>query len=458
MTQAEALNILKTGGNVFLTGEPGSGKTHTINTYVRWLREQGIEPAITASTGIAATHIGGYTIHSWYGLGIKTDLTEYDLDQMSTNERLSKRVNGVQTLIIDEVSMLSGRMLSMVDMACQTLRSSTAPFGGLQVILVGDFFQLPPVVTQTRNFKSRDLFESLNEERAADNRFAFKSPSWGEADFITCYLSEQHRQEDEKFLNILSAIRRGEVEDYHREMLEDRFSTDNTHTDIPRLFSHNTDVDKLNMGELKKLEINSRKFEMTSRGSDKLVAQLKKGCLSPETLELKVGARVMFTKNNFEEGFVNGTLGKVVGFSKTNGNPEVKTEKGKIIDVERAEWAIEENNKILASISQIPLRLAWAITIHKSQGMSLDSARMDLGQTFEYGQGYVALSRVRTLAGLILTGMNEKALQVHPDIQNADSVFRASSEAAENSFSKLTEKELKEMHIRFVEACGGKFK
>ena len=452
MTQGEALNILKTGGNVFLTGEPGSGKTHTINAYVKWLRERGIEPAITASTGIAATHIGGYTIHSWSGLGIKTDLNEYDLDLMSTNEKLSKRMNAVQTLIIDEVSMLSGQMLSMVDMACRTLRNSDAPFGGLQVILVGDFFQLPPVVSRTRNFKSGNLF---NRDES-DNRFAFVSPSWKEADFIVCYLSEQHRQEDEQFLDILSAIRRGEVEDYHRELLEARFSKEIQHADIPKLFSHNVDVDKLNTGELNKLQINSRKFEMKSRGSDKLVTQLKKGCLSPETLELKTGARVMFTKNNFEEGFVNGTLGKVVGFSKTNGNPEVKTEKGKVIDVEPMEWAIEENNRVLASITQIPLRLAWAITIHKSQGMSLDSAHMDLSQTFEYGQGYVALSRVRTLAGLILSGVNERAMLVHPDIQNADAGFRDASIAAENTFGKLSEKELKEMHTRFVEACGGK--
>lgn len=452
MTQKEALTILKTGANVFLTGEPGSGKTHTVNAFVSWLREQGIEPAITASTGIAATHIGGYTIHSWAGLGIKDRLTEHDLDQMGTNERLVKRVNGAHTLIIDEVSMLSGKTLSMVDIACKSLRNSHEPFGGLQVVLVGDFFQLPPVVPRTRSWGTGDMFE---EEAKVDDRFAFRSASWDASSFVVCYLSEQHRQEDSTFLELLGAIRRGEVNEDHHQILKDRH-VDGEHKDMPRLYSHNIDVDGLNQKELEKLAINSREFVMQSRGPENLVMQLKKGCLSPEMLHLKIGARVMFTKNNFEEGFVNGTLGKVTGFSKTNGNPEVKTDQGKIIDVETAEWAIEENNKVLASVSQIPLRLAWAITIHKSQGMSLDSAHMDLSGAFEYGQGYVALSRVRTLRGLVLVGLNKRALEVHPDIQHVDIIFKESSLAAQNSFDKLSEEEVNHLHDNFIKASGGK--
>ncbi|MEK7135470.1 MAG: PIF1 family DEAD/DEAH box helicase [Patescibacteria group bacterium] len=456
MTQAEALQILKTGANVFLTGEPGSGKTYTVNAYVKWLREQGIEPAITASTGIAATHIGGYTIHSWSGIGIKPHLTEYDLDHMATNERLVKRVGGAHTLIIDEISMLSSDTLTMVDQACRALRHSSEPFGGLQVVCVGDFFQLPPVVSRTRNWgRTEDLFDRETDTRKADQRFAFRSPSWEVANFMVAYLSEQHRQEDPTFLALLGAIRRGEVGEDHHEILKERFEAVERQ-DVPRLFSHNVDVDVLNQRELDKIAINTREFIMTSRGPEALVAQLKKGCLSPEKLFLKVGARVMFTKNNFEEGFVNGTLGKVVSFSETSGYPEVMTDKNKFIEVEPAEWAIEDNNKILASVSQIPLRLAWAITIHKSQGMSLDAAQMDLSQTFEYGQGYVALSRVRTLSGLILKGLNRRALEVHPDIQSVDIEFRDLSLAAEESFAKLAEEELEKMHENFVKASGGK--
>lgn len=454
MTQAESLQILKTGANVFLTGEPGSGKTHTVNAYISWLRKQGIEPAITASTGIAATHIGGHTIHSWSGIGIKSQLFEYDLDQMATNEKLVKRVSAATTLIIDEVSMLSGEMLTMVDLACRALRNSHSPFGGLQIVLVGDFFQLPPVVTRQRFPKSNNLFG--DQENSMDNRFAFRSSSWKAANFIVCYLSEQHRQEDEAFLNILGAIRQGEFNEDHHELLMTRYNPEGSHEDVPKLFSHNADVDTLNDRELDKISVRHREYKMSSKGPAGLVAQLQKGCLSPEVLRLKAGARVMFTKNNFEDGFVNGTLGKVKGFSKSNGNPQIETDSGQTIEVRPLEWAIEENNKVLASISQMPLRLAWAITIHKSQGMSLDAARMDLSGAFEYGQGYVALSRVRTLSGLYLAGINRRALEVHPDIQLADVGFRESSLAAENSFDKLSESELKEMHLNFVRACGSR--
>ncbi len=190
MTQAQALTILKTGGNVFLTGEPGSGKTHVTRTFISYLREHGIEPAITASTGIAATHIHGMTIHAWSGLGIKNSLNAYDLDAMSTKEYLVRRINNAKVLIIDEISMLSAQTLSMVDVVCRTLRGSPEPFGGLQVVLVGDFFQLPPI--------------SKFGDKA---QFAYQSPTWKNLKLITCYLTEQHRQDDAGLLSMLSAIR-----------------------------------------------------------------------------------------------------------------------------------------------------------------------------------------------------------------------------------------------------------
>ncbi len=138
MTQDEALKVLKTGANVFLTGEPGSGKTYTINSYVRWLREHGIEPAITASTGIAATHIGGMTIHSWSGIGVRDHLTEWDVAEISDKSNVKRRAKGTEVLIIDEVSMLSGNVLEMVDMVLRAARERTEPFGGMQVVVVGD--------------------------------------------------------------------------------------------------------------------------------------------------------------------------------------------------------------------------------------------------------------------------------------------------------------------------------
>ncbi len=450
MTQAEALTILKTGANVFLTGEPGSGKSHTVNQYVAWLRAHGLQPAITASTGIAATHVGGYTIHSWSGIGIKKKLTNYDLDQITQNKRIYEQVGRAKILIIDEVSMLSAQTLDMVEAVCRAVRRKDEPFGGLQVILVGDFFQLPPVVKREEN----DEQDSLSLEPVSP-QFAFESAAWRKLSPLVCYLSEQHRQEDATFLEFLTAIRRGSVVEGHKDLLRKRYSP-RPKGDITQLYSHNADVDALNDRELAKLSDASRVFHMVSHGSEKLVDALKRGCLSPESLVLKVGARVMFTKNDVQtHRYANGTLGVVADFVKETGLPVVKTKSGKSLMVEPVEWSLIDNGKILARITQLPLRLAWAMTVHKSQGMSLDAAHMDLSQTFEYGQGYVALSRVRTLEGLSIAGLNDRALQVHPTILEKDELFREQSDAAGEAFSKLSPADIEKMQNNFIDAMGG---
>jgi transposase-like protein len=438
MTQDTALSILKTGANVCITGEPGSGKSYLIGRYIDYLRDHGIEPAITASTGIAATHIGGMTIHSWSGLGIRDTLAEYDLDFLTQKEKLVERARKTHVLIIDEISMLDAHTLDVIDTILRALRQNPAPFGGMQVIFVGDFFQLPPVARGGRA-----------------SRFAFEAPSWQAAGLLTCYLTEQHRQEDSTFLGVLLSIRKGEVTRDLEKHLRARNILPEADDAMPQLFSHNADVDHINKGELSKIPGNSRIFDMQSKGSKAIVEGLKRGCLSPETLFLKKGARVMFTKNDFENGFFNGTLGIVTGFAKDDGMPEVRITTGVTIKVFPMEWVVEEGGKTLAKIIQIPLRLAWAITIHKSQGMSLDAALMDLSATFEYGQGYVALSRVRSLAGLYLRGFNEKALQVHPRILAHDAIFLASSVSAGEAFAHMSARELQDMHDNFIRACGG---
>ncbi len=436
MTQEQALQILKTGANAFLTGEPGSGKTHTINQYVSWLRERGIEPAITASTGIAATHVGGMTIHAWSGIGIKRDLTDWDLEALLEREPLVRRVRATSVLIIDEVSMLDAQILTMVDRATRTLRGVELPFGGLQIIFVGDFFQLPPV----------------SKGEAA--RFAFESPSWEEANPLYCYLSEQHRQEDGLFLDLLSALRAGTLTPAHKQTLRERASVAATGLKT-QLYPHNADVDRINDDALSQIDAPLRMFEMRSEGANALVDALKRGCLSPEALALKEGASVMFTRHNFEAGYVNGTLGIVTSFSE-NGFPVVKTREGAYIEAAPEEWRIDDGPRTLAKIVQVPLRLAWAITVHKSQGMSLDAAVMDLSQAFEYGQGYVALSRVRTLDGLYLSGFNERALAVHPHILERDAQFRGASTAAREAFSTMEGSELAALQQRFVQKSGGR--
>ncbi len=437
MTQGEALTILKTGANVYLTGEPGSGKTHTINEFVGWLRSCGIEPSVTAATGIAATHVNGMTLHSWSGIGIAESLSRGDVDRIATKEHINKRITKAKVLIIEEISMLSATTFEMADKVCREVRRSDKPFGGLTVIVVGDFFQLPPIS------KGREV------------EFAFTSKVWRELNLITCYLTEQYRQDDSDFLSVLSAIRTGEVEEMHHERLMTRsVKHEDSPADSPKLFSHNADVDRINAGELAKLKGTVKKFHMSSKGKDSLVEGLKRGCLSPEVLELKEGATVMFTKNSPQGRFVNGTLGTVVDWG-FDGAPIIKTKGGSRVTTEPMEWCVEEQGKVKASVSQYPLRLAYAMTVHKSQGMSMDSAIMDLSRAFEYGQGYVALSRVRRLSGVYLTGLNQRALEVHPEILEKDRDFRAASDAARDAFAEMPETEKTEMQKKFVKAMGG---
>ena len=456
MTQEQALDILKTGANVFLTGEPGAGKTHTINSLVNYLRACDIEPAITASTGIASTHIGGMTIHSWSGIGIKTKLDKYDLDKIASSEYIVRRVNRTKVLIIDEVSMLSPNMLDMVDMVCREIKQNSEPFGGIQIVLVGDFFQLPPIIKKEETKTKQNLFF---KEKKNSGIFAYDSGAWDRARLVVCYLTEQHRQDDADFLSMLSGIR---SDNFSREHLNHLNSRQIEHDDMPenitKLFSHNFDVDRVNNVELSKIEEEIKSFKMLSDGNDKIVETLKKGCLSPEVLELKTGAVVMCTKNNQKERFVNGTLGVVTGFEEFSGYPIIKTRSGRSIAIAPMAWSVEENGKIRAQITQVPLRLAWAITVHKSQGMSMDAAVMDLSQVFEFGQGYVALSRVRRLSGLYLLGINEHALKVHPEILKKDIDFKNKSEEAVKVFGKLSSSEFKKMHDNFVVACGGRIK
>lgn len=451
MTQEEALDILKTGANVFLTGEPGAGKTHTINQYADYLRTRGVEPSITASTGIAATHIGGTTVHSWSGIGIKKYLDRYELDKISSTEYLVKRIRRAKVLIIDEVSMLGPDTFSMVEAVCRSIRQNNDAFGGLQVILVGDFFQLPPIVKNISNENDQaELFETPKA------RFAYDSPAWKRANPMVCYLTEQHRQDDNKFLELLSAIRSNNFNDNHlSQIISRKIIVDDAPDKAVKLYTHNLNVDRTNDAMLETFSGHPVTYTMTSKGAPGLVDTLQRGCLSPYNLVLKEGAKIMFTKNNPKEGYVNGTLGTVESFDKYIGMPIIRTNDGRKITVEKAEWSIDENGKSRAKISQLPLRLAWAITVHKSQGMSLDEAVVDLSSVFEFGQGYVALSRVRRLKGLHLLGWNERAFQVHPDVLKEDNVFRASSEAALTAFAGISPAELQKMHDNFVKACGG---
>jgi ATP-dependent DNA helicase PIF1 len=241
MTQDEALQILKTGASVFLTGEPGSGKSHAAARYVSYLRREAVPVSVTASTGIAAAQLGGTTVHAWSGIGTRSHITRADLDAISKNRRVTDRIKKARVLIVDEVSMLSGQTLLAIACVCQFVRKSDAPFGGLQVVLVGDFFQLPPVVR--RDGRSGPETQSQDEE---DNSpFAYASRAWRDLTPSVCYLTEQHRQTDAEFSDLLAAIRSNRCGKADLSLLASRRLTqDGLPRSVTRLFTHNMDVDR----------------------------------------------------------------------------------------------------------------------------------------------------------------------------------------------------------------------
>jgi ATP-dependent DNA helicase PIF1 len=421
MRQAQALQIMMSGESVFLTGAPGAGKTYVLNEFIRRASKLGKQVAVTASTGIAATHIGGTTIHSWSGLGIREHMTDYDRRWLKANDKLRKRYNAVGVLVIDEISMLHGVRLDMVNEACKILRESDLPFGGLQVILVGDLFQLPPV---TRGSEFLD--------------FAHTSAAWHELSPKICYITEQHRQEGDALLELLEAMRRGELEDVHAEALQDRLGRkpDPAHP-VTRLYAHNMDVESINQKYLAAIGSETKLYTMQTKGAAAKVEQLTKSVLAPEKLELKIGAEVMFVANNFAAGFVNGSRGQVVQFK--DGMPLVRLMNGRLIKVEPQSWSLLEDEQKRAEVTQLPLRLAWAITIHKSQGMSLDAAEIDLSKSFTPGMGYVALSRVRSLDGVYLSGVNHMALQLNPMIYEFDRQLQRASAVLAQTTADIAE-------------------
>lgn len=439
MTQEDALNILKLGHSVFLTGGAGSGKTYVLNEYIRWLKSHVISTAITASTGIAATHIGGVTIHSWSGIGIKDRLTEYDIDELEQKKNLYTRYKSTQVLVIDEISMLHASRLDMVDLIARTLRRDERPFGGMQVVFCGDFFQLPPV-TRNKEVEIKD--------------FAFHAKVWKKMNPVVCYLTTEYRHTGDSLSLVLRGMRSGVLEDGHKEGLLVEAQKSVAHIPHTKLYTHNEDVDRINNNEYGQIMDEERIFEMTTKGKANMVDSLIQNCLAPEILKLKVGTRVMFVKNDPGKSYNNGTLGVVVKFTNL-GFPVVKTLSGKEITATEDAWRIEEDGKIKAEIKQIPLRYAWAITVHKSQGMTLDAAQIDLSKTFTFGMGYVALSRVRTIDGVELLGFHGDALLMHPEILRLDAELHQKSVRGMEALQKYNKEELVKLQEKFITKAEG---
>ncbi len=437
MKQKEALDILKSGYNTFLTGPPGSGKTFLLNSYIKYLKKNNIAVSITASTGIAATHMGGTTLHSWSGLGIREELDDAEVKSICGKGYMRGRIKSTSVLIIDEISMIKASQFEAVNKICQYVKRNPRPFGGIQVVCSGDFFQLPPVEKEGREIK-----------------FVNESDVWEKMDMKICYLDEQHRTKDKNLHKILNFIRENEAQKSKDLLFDQQKKAKDIKRVLTKLYTHNIDVDSINYSELNKIKGKEYNYQMTLRGNPVVAEILKKSCLAPEKLVLKEGAHVMFIKNNFDAGYVNGTQGKIIGFGAGD-MPIVQTQDGKKITVKYADWSIEEENLIVAGISQMPLRLAWAITVHKSQGMNLDTAEIDLSRCFLEGMGYVALSRLRSLKGLKLVGINNLAFCVNPRALKVDKDFRKLSKEASAELKKMSAGAKSKRQKLFIKYLGG---
>ena len=427
MKQALALEIMLSGENVFLTGAAGSGKTFTLNQFIKLAKNSGKKVSVTATTGLAATHLGGNTIHAWSGIGIYDYLSRKFFEKFPKTR--AEIIKNTDILVIDEISMLHDFRLDMVEEICRTIRQNDKPFGGIQVILCGDFFQLPPI----------------NRAGGRIGGFAIHSNAWKLAEFTICYLDENYRQKNDELSEILNALRADDLRRKYAQSLLDRidvepnFESDDFLKNLTELHTTNIDVDKINEQKLVELEGEEFHFAQTTTGAKNYVETLQKSVLAPELLRLKKGALVMAVKNAQNRQYVNGSIGEVIDFERLTDYPIVQFQNGKIITMVPETWEMRDGEKKRASIMQIPLRLAYAITVHKSQGMTLDAARIDLRKAFSEGMGYVALSRVRSLDRLYLLGINRTALMVSEEARKIDFILKNESSKAEKRFSHLKE-------------------
>lgn len=423
MNQGLALEIMLAGESVLLTGPAGSGKTFVLNQFIRLAKHEGKHVSVTATTGLAATHLGGTTIHAWAGIGVHDSIPNGFVDHMAKGRR--EIIEKTDVLIIDEISMLHDFRLDMVDGVCRLVRKKPdEPFGGIQVIMSGDFFQLPPV--------------NRNDSRAGG--FVVNSNVWQELNPTVCYLEEQHRQDDAELSEILNALRAGDLRRRHAEALLARVNEVPDDDDITELHTVNIDVDRINEARLEQLTGDEIFYTQVTTGSANYVENLQRSVLAPATLRLKEGALVMAVKNALDRKYVNGSIGTVVAFEQGTEYPIVQFRDGKEVVMQPDTWELRDGDKKRASISQIPLRLAWAITVHKSQGMTLDAARIDLRKAFVEGMGYVALSRVKNLDTLFLHGINRMALAVSEDATHIDGLLRERTARDIEKFAHLQQK------------------
>jgi hypothetical protein len=391
--------------NVFLTGGAGSGKSTLLSHY---LRESKVTYPVLASTGAAAVLVGGRTFHSFFGLGIMEGGPTAAVDKALKNRRVVSRLRKANGIVIDEISMIPGVALAAAEKIAREARGKKQiPWGGLRIIAVGDFGQLPPV---TRPGQRRD--------------WAFLDRVWQTTGFVPAVLDEIVRTTDSDFLDVLNSVRHGVVNEGVRDFLENRTREVPDDFDGTRLYSRRDATERENLANLEKIPGKAVAFETVYSGESKYRDTIRNNAPVPETIALKEGALVMLRQNDPQERWVNGTLGHVRNIGK--GTLDIQLLKnGKFVEIEPYTFDhLDAEGEKVASATNFPVTLAYATTIHKAQGMTLDKMSVDLRALWEPGHAYVALSRVRTARELYIEGWSPKSIIVDPEVSRFHSGLR----------------------------------
>ncbi|PSS16386.1 ATP-dependent DNA helicase [Actinidia chinensis var. chinensis] len=409
--QTQILDTVSSGESVFITGSAGTGKTALLQQIIKILNEKHTRSRVfkTASTGVAACALKGQTLHSFSGVGLADAEPEILLDRVLSNKKAYSRWVRVRALVIDEIGLIDAKYFDTLEFIARVVKSEEAGvedeiWGGIQLVVTGDFFQLPPIPDRS-NLRRR--------------QFAFEADCWDSSFRLQVEVKKIFRQSDTNLIKLLQNIRLGKIDPEDLELLEKHCSEKEPDSSAVQLYPMTEDVNRVNKNKMESLHKSVRVYSALDSGDEPWTRQLKQG-IAPDELMLAVGARVMLCMNfNPWRKLVNGSTGTVTKFCNVYDKgvlPVVKFDSGIEMIIEPQTWVVTDGDKVVAKRKQLPLILAWALSIHKCQGMSIDNLHTDLSRAFDFGMVYVALSRVRSLDGLHLSGFDPSKIKAHPKV------------------------------------------